>query len=391
MGAASKGEVAMPEIKQGKAARAILLSGADRNHHGHQEDPDAVARELAAFMKAATRSLEICIFDFRLGDQPAKIVTDAVTACAENGVEIRIAYSRPKPTKGVSEHAADAEEFLFTHGAHPFNTGTGGFLQALNKAAGGKLAIEEINPGSHLMHDKYVIRDRQALWTGSANFTNDAWTFQENNVLVLESAELCETYYLTDFEELWRQGTISSTGKNDSGTVKIDGVEVFVAFAPGDGKQIDDRIAAAIAGARNRVVIASMVISSENVLTALTGKIDAGVEVRGVYDKTQMAGVVRQWSNGRSGSAKAEMFGEVQHRLVGKSSTPYTASGRHDFMHNKIVVIDDTVITGSFNFSQNATGNAENILVLADADLARIYADYIDGIAKTYGAADRAQ
>jgi phosphatidylserine/phosphatidylglycerophosphate/cardiolipin synthase-like enzyme len=45
--------------------------------------------------------------------------------------------------------------------------------------------------------------------------------------------------------------------------------------------------------------------------------------------------------------------------------------------HNKVMVIDGgTVITGSFNFTRAAQQrNAENVLVLRDAELARCYAE----------------
>ncbi|MEO5717863.1 MAG: phospholipase D-like domain-containing protein, partial [Chthoniobacterales bacterium] len=70
--------------------------------------------------------------------------------------------------------------------------------------------------------------------------------------------------------------------------------------------------------------------------------------------------------------------------LVGKNSTPYTPTGRHDFMHNKILVIDDTVVTGSYNFSRSATLNAENILFITNAPLAERYSAYIDHLRQKY-------
>ena len=44
-------------------------------------------------------------------------------------------------------------------------------------------------------------------------------------------------------------------------------------------------------------------------------------------------------------------------------------------MHNKILVVDDTVITGSYNFSRSAQYNAENILFIESAALAQVYSD----------------
>jgi phosphatidylserine/phosphatidylglycerophosphate/cardiolipin synthase-like enzyme len=44
-------------------------------------------------------------------------------------------------------------------------------------------------------------------------------------------------------------------------------------------------------------------------------------------------------------------------------------------LHHKVIVIDEmVVVTGSLNFSNNAAdSNDENILILADAGVARLY------------------
>ena len=54
-------------------------------------------------------------------------------------------------------------------------------------------------------------------------------------------------------------------------------------------------------------------------------------------------------------------------------------------MHNKVVVADDAVITGSYNLSHSAEENAENILVIHDPQLADGYCEYIDRLAARYG------
>ena len=44
-------------------------------------------------------------------------------------------------------------------------------------------------------------------------------------------------------------------------------------------------------------------------------------------------------------------------------------------MHHKVITIDeDTVITGSYNFSDNAEkGNDENIIIIRNVELAKLY------------------
>jgi phosphatidylserine/phosphatidylglycerophosphate/cardiolipin synthase-like enzyme len=108
--------------------------------------------------------------------------------------------------------------------------------------------------------------------------------------------------------------------------------------------------------------------------------------VDGIYDRTQMADVYRQWQDVPSNRWKIGALQEIVARahLVGKNSTPYTPTSKHDFMHNKVLVVDDTVITGSYNFSRSAELNAENILFIESAPLAEIYSAYIDHLIQKY-------
>jgi len=225
---------------------------------------------------------------------------------------------------------------------------------------------------------------------GSANFTTDAWGIQDNNVLVITgSAELAAAYE-RDFTDLWNAQKLAGTGAGDKGSVTVSGIDIGYSFAPGEGKATETAIAAAVSAAATRVRIASMVISSPKILQALADQITAGRDVAGVYDGPEMRQVVSQWKKGAPGSASAArlaLWQAVSARLTAKPSVPFTANGPHNFMHNKVIVADDVVSTGSFNLSSNATRNAENVLRLASRDLADQYAAYIDGLVQRYAQA----
>ena len=79
------------------------------------------------------------------------------------------------------------------------------------------------------MHDKYVIRDvgtaDATFWMGSANFTDGAWSLQENNILQIHSKDLADLYE-QDFRDLWQSGNILRTGVNDYGELKV-GADAF--------------------------------------------------------------------------------------------------------------------------------------------------------------------
>jgi phosphatidylserine/phosphatidylglycerophosphate/cardiolipin synthase-like enzyme len=55
-------------------------------------------------------------------------------------------------------------------------------------------------------------------------------------------------------------------------------------------------------------------------------------------------------------------------------------------MHNKLVIADDVAVTGSFNLSNHAMGNAESVLLIRDADIASKYETYIRRLMVKYGA-----
>ena len=242
------------------------------------------------------------------------------------------------------------------------------------------------------MHNKYIIRDAladdAAILTGSANYTNDAWGLQENCIISLKSQAL-SSYYATDFLQLWSRGKITgSTGYHDTGTVSVTGVPVTVAFTPGESTTVVSEVVRAIDTASKRVTIAAMVMSSGPILAAVSEAIDRGLDVSGLYDGPQMDTVLKPWAEAGVGADKANTWKRVAERLVRKDSTPYSPTSPHDFMHAKIIVADDVVVAGSFNFSNHARGNAENLILLNDSNAATVFHDFLVDAATKY-AADR--
>src|SRR4051794_4083475 len=60
--------------------------------------PEQIANQLAGFLAAATTSLRLAIYDFRLSDAVAGPVVDALRQRAAAGVDVRIAFDAGKPT-----------------------------------------------------------------------------------------------------------------------------------------------------------------------------------------------------------------------------------------------------------------------------------------------------
>jgi len=352
----------------------------DIDNGGRKEQPQTIAHQFVEFVDAAKSSLHIAIYDFRLSPALGDSIIEALKQKAKSGVRVRIAFDHGKPEKSTPEAFAEL-------GSDPAPRGTKDYLEKAFQ--GSQVQIEAIDPGSHLMHNKYIVRDvntpTATVWMGSANFTDDAWTYQDNNIVQIPSTQLA-AYYETDFQELWNQGTIQSTGVNDKGTANLGSTAIDVAFSPGEGATIDHVISSLISSARQRIKIASMVITSHAILGALDDALRSKQvkDFSGVYDATQMDKTVEQWSKSEKNAGIVQTFKEVASQLVGKHSIPYKPSGKHNFMHNKVVVCDNAVVTGSFNFSRNATLNAENILVIHDAEIANQYSQYVDQLVAQY-------
>lgn len=343
-----------------------------------------VAARIARFIGEARATLDIAIYDFRLGNETAAIITDALRERAKNKVVIRIIYDAATDAGGEVA-PTDLPAHLEADRKPP---GTESFVRSLSDIA----QIKGVTGYRVLMHNKYMIRDgnfaEAAVFTGSANYTDDSWGLQENNLLQLRS-QLLAFYFSKDFADLFSTGRIvERPNSGDGDLVRVAEVPVRVAFAPSQSSAIVKEIVGAITAARQRLLAASVVISSGPILAALSEAIDRGISLGGLYDGPQMDQVKRQWIAAHVGADKINTWEKVSDRLARKNSLPYDRNKPHqphNFMHNKLVIADDVVVTGSFNLSNHAMGNAESVLLIGDAEIASKYAAYVQQIVAKYG------
>ena len=328
-----------------------------------------VAKKAAAFIDAATTTLDLAMYDLRLEDEAEQIVHATLANAKARGVTIRIAFNVDHPGPIA---------------VPPPPTCTPADIEALPVDSRGIAGVPD------LMHHKYVIRDGEAVWTGSLNWTNDSWTRQENVVVRVGSKELAYAFSL-DFEQLWTTEIVESSGNVDPRPVEVDGVAIRPWFTPGHGDDLSHRIAKRLAQARRRIRIAAPVLTSGPILATMAEI--AGrhqVDVAAVVDQTQVTEVFQQWRENGVSAWKIPLLQAVLQKIpfAGKPSTPWSPSGGvHDFMHAKCVVADDVVFVGSFNLSRSGEKNAENVLELESARIADQLAMFIDVVRARYPAA----
>jgi phosphatidylserine/phosphatidylglycerophosphate/cardiolipin synthase-like enzyme len=237
-----------------------------------------------------------------------------------------------------------------------------------------------------LMHHKFAVRDGDAVWTGSTNWTDDSWTRQENVIVAVRSHDIAYAYTLA-FGQLWESGTVEGTGRVDPRPEDVDGARVRAWFTPEHGEALSHRIAKHIGKAKERIRIASPVITSGPILATLVEVVkESRCDLAGVVDDTQVDEVFGQWRTNGVSAWKIPLLRTILEGapFAGKASTRWRPGSVRDVMHAKVVVADDTAFVGSFNLSRSGERNAENVLEIRDGAIADRLAAFVDAVRALY-------
>jgi phosphatidylserine/phosphatidylglycerophosphate/cardiolipin synthase-like enzyme len=259
-------------------------------------------------------------------------VAEALIAAQARGVEVQWVTD--------DEHGIEADE----------EEGHGQF--ALLEQAGSEIKDDQ---RSALMHNKFWIFDNQTVWTGSTNITANGNFRNNNNVIVLDSAEVAAIYE-REFAEMWAGEfgpTSSSTVETQSTT--IDGTPIQVLFAAED--EVATQLVPLLENADNSIRFMVFSFTLDEMGAALRRGAAAGVDVRGIFETRG------------SETEYSEM------PALYCAGVPVRQDGNPGTFHHKVFVIDDQmVITGSFNFSNNAdSSNDENVVIINNSDIAEQY------------------
>jgi phosphatidylserine/phosphatidylglycerophosphate/cardiolipin synthase-like enzyme len=327
------------------------------------QDARDVMGWITGFVREAQRSLDFAHYDLNLGSENASQLGEAIRLASERGVAVRFLYNldhrNPIPVPPPPEPDGDL-------------------------IASWNVPVRAIAGVPDLMHHKYVVRDADAVWTGSMNWTDDSFTRQENVLATVRSPELAARF-VQDFEQLWERGAVEASGFVSTSAVRVDGNDVRTWFTPGHGAELSARIAAAIARAR-RVRICSPVLTAAPILGALAQGASEGKDIAGCVDQPQVNGVIHQWNvNGNVYWKLPLLRRALRSPFSGKPSNPWhPGPGVHNFMHAKLTVCDDVIFLGSYNHSRSGEKNAENVLEIRDGALAERLASYVDAVRERY-------
>jgi phosphatidylserine/phosphatidylglycerophosphate/cardiolipin synthase-like enzyme len=316
---------------------------------------EAAKARLIALMDGAKESLDGAFYEFRDLE-----IAKALLRAKERGVRVRL--------YGESDYRNDFRRYL-VGGALGQQGETPRIPQAALRERIRPLSLdcEEIvgipvcfDERGGFMHHKFLVVDRQAVWTGSANMTWNAFARNNENSLLLPSSTLAQGY-AGEFTALF-EGTKEGLGKPVAFHLSPEkGIpaEGTAYFSPKGGALGREALLERLRAARKEILVAAFVLTDRGVVESLVQAQKRGVGVQ-VLLETRNLGDSREEDLLRAGVA------------VRKDDNPYT-------LHHKVMVIDGTfVITGSYNFTARAWQvNNENLLILQSPALAERYREEI--------------
>ena len=216
------------------------------------------------------------------------------------------------------------------------------------------------------MHHKFVVIDERYVWTGSYNTTYNGAYRNNNNVILVDSVPLAYNF-TQEFRELFLQARI----KKSSGALVIypevalsDETQIATYFSPEN--DIAASLLKEIGNAKKSIHFMAFSFTQDALGSAMLDRFKSDIEVQGVFEQRQ----IDQYS---------------EYERMKAAGLPVVPDKNRGDMHHKVIIIDEeTVITGSYNFSKNAEErNSENLLIIkGNPDIAQAYLAEFDRVAR---------
>jgi len=298
--------------------------------------PDDLEAVIIEFINAATKSLRICIQEL---DHPP--IADAIVAARRRGVSVYMIM----------------EQDYLKEGKVP-KTGSLG-TQEINRELLTRIlrtgidAKADYNP--HIFHQKFIVRDKKSVLTGSTNFTTTGVTKNLNHIVTIDDPKTAREY-LREFAQLRRGifGARSDHGRKPLEDHMVSNVRIKPLFAPDHNPEME--FIKQMIKAKSRIDFAVFTFSqSSGIDDALANAKRLNIDVNGVLDRKQAN---QKWA------AKSTLANAGVKLFTNKTGTGVRK------IHHKLMTIDDQLtIVGSFNYTGPANlTNDENIIVIGDLE-----------------------
>ena len=165
---------------------------------GASETKTVMERALLYHLDNAEASIDAAIYDFNRDS-----VRDALVAAHDRGVAIRV--------------VTDDETRWFNDSYIPY-------YSSLEQAG---IPVKDDERENSIMHNKYFVIDKNLVWTGSTNMSDNGFSKNHNNAIVLTGTQVAKVF-LNDFDQMWSgdfsvaktqspEGPVQQVGRKGSG------------------------------------------------------------------------------------------------------------------------------------------------------------------------------
>lgn len=306
-----------------------------------EEQTAAIQKALLQKIHSAKTSIYAALFEIT-----DPLIIDALCKAKSNGIDVRLVLESDRLKEKVKTK-----------------------LEAANIPL-------QLDERKGFMHNKFFIFDNKTVWTGSYNITEREAKHNNNNAIYIENEEIA-SIYLAEFNEMFEQAVFGNRTEytpfpflSNKYYVKINDIDINVYFAPDD--DIERIITKRIEKAKKSILFLAFSFTSDAIGEAMIAKHKQGIAVKGVFEKRDIKNVNSEYIKLK-----------VEGLDVLYDANPKT-------MHHKVIIIDDEwVITGSYNFSKNARKrNDENCIMIRSSEIAKLYSQEFE---KIYSQAYRAK
>ncbi|RLG15029.1 MAG: hypothetical protein DRN66_00300 [Candidatus Nanohalarchaeota archaeon] len=303
---------------------------------------DDCEKHLTNLIKSANKSIYCALYDIKLNS-----FVDAIKDLKEKDIEIGI-ITDDKTVQSKNSKYNELEQML------------GENMKTDKKRSTGKY--------NNLMHNKFCIIDNKTVFAGSLNPTDRGMQKNNNNMLIITSKYIAQNY-MDEFMEM----NNDEFGDRNSQTAKYplielkntqyDNMKIRNCFCPEDNCK--KHVIGSIDRANTSIYFCLFSFTENNTKNALIKAAERGVEVKGIFEKTQAG-------------SKYSAFSELKNR--NNSNMDIRKDANPAFLHHKFFVIDEYItITGSMNPTQSGYFyNDENIMIIENPTIAKIYIEEYD-------------
>ncbi len=296
---------------------------------------ETVCKEVLKLINNTKETLDIAIY----GYDNIPNITSALVKAKNRGVNIRFVYDENfNPAKTYYKDNNIIANLSVQHRSDRGNTAT---------------------ISNMLMHNKFLISDKQTILTGSMNLSKTGLSgYDVNDIIIISSKEIAELY-TKEFEQMLGGNFHTKKDKiTDNKIFTLGNSQIEILFSPKD--KSSNRITQIIKNAKFYIYIPTFLITHTQIANELINAKNRGVDVRIIIDANS--------ANTRNS----------KHAMLRQNGILLKTENYAGKLHSKTIIIDDEyLITGSMNLSNSGENkNDENTIIIKNSQIAKHHKEF---------------